>query len=147
MAFTLDEIQEDILDFLKATVFPNENVVEQEITDVEQVQVNSYGLFTPYIAVQFGDLQPWGSTSMIGPRGDDYILPLYIGCASPQVALSRRLQNQGVDKFLGASFDWAGQIRKRAGGRFYTLTKSDGTGPIYLAPLSFGLVVQLATTP
>lgn len=147
MVFSLEQIQEDILTYLDTVVFPAEEVVEQAIPDINTVKRNGSGLIDPYVVVQIGDIQPWGSTSFVGPRGDDYVLPLYLQVVSPIPKLSRRLQNQAIDRFLGASFPWAGQIRKRVSGGQMPITNSDGTVECYINPVSFGIVVQLATIP
>lgn len=145
--FSLDKIEADILEALDEDVFPGQEVVEQAYEDTKTLLLNAAGDITPYIAVQFGDLQPWGSTSFVGPRGDDYVIPLYLLCVAPTPAIARGLRNRGIDLFLGQSFEWAGQIRKRVGGGIYPMKKSDGTTSAYIAPLSFGLVCQLVTIP
>lgn len=147
MAFSLDQIEEDILAYLDTTVFPGQEVVEQAIPDINTVQRDALGKIKPYVTVQIGDIQPWGSTSFVGPRGDDYVLPLYLQVVSPVPRTGRRIRSRGIDVFLGASFDWAGQIRKRVSGGQMPITNSDGAVECYIYPLSFGIVIQLATIP
>lgn len=101
------------------------------------------------MAYMVGDIQPWGSRSFTGPRGDDYVLPIYIkivvagGQSQSGIPTGAALYDRCLSRFLGASFDWAGQIRKRAGGSMFPIKKSDGATEAVVFPVSFGLVVQL----
>lgn len=147
MTFSLEQIEEDIIAFLDTTVFTNQETVEQAIPDIETVLRDSTGRVKPYVAYQLGDPQPWGSTSFMGPRGDDYMLPIYLRIVTPTPKIGRQLRSMGIDKFLGASFEWAGQIRKRVSGGVFPLTNSSGAVECYITTASFAIGVQLQTIP
>jgi len=142
--FSLEQIQENVLTFVDDTVFPAQTVVEQAMPTTGTLIRTANGLVDPYVAIEFGNLQPWGSTSMIGPRGDDYVLPIRLYCVAPFAKTARQLSNKGYDAMIGASFDWAGQLRVRSFGITFPLRNEDAV-EAYVAVLSFGLVVQLAT--
>lgn len=133
------QTQEEILALLDAAFV--QPVVEQGIPDIETVRrVN--GAIEPYIAVQFGDLQQGSTYSMVGPRGDDYVLPIYFQCIAPSVKIARQLQNKVLDTMLGAGFPWSGNVRKRPGGGMFSMTNSNSATEAYTMPASFGLTVQ-----
>lgn len=140
MASNLESIQNGILAYLDDNLA--QPVVEQGIPDAETVLRNAAGNIDPYIAVQFGDIQQGRAHSMIGPRGDDYILPLYFQCVGPTPAIARGVQNRLLDLFLGAKFPWAGNVRKRPGGGMFSVTNSSASTEAYMMPSSFGIVVQ-----
>lgn len=138
---TINQTQEDILTLLDgAFVQP---VVEQGIPDIYSVRRNATsGQIEPYIAIQFGDLQQGRTYSMVGPRGDDYVLPIYFQCIAPTVKVARQLQNKVLDTMLGEGFPWSGNVRKRPGGGMFTMTNSNSATEAYTFPASFGLTVQ-----
>ena len=140
MASNISGIQASILTYLD-TQFA-QPVVEQGIADSETVLRNAAGGIDPYIAIQFGDLQQGRTRSMIGARGDDYILPMYFQCIAPTPAIARGLQNKVMDVMLGKQFPWAGDVRKRPGGGMFSTTNSSSATEAYTMPSSFGLVVQ-----
>lgn len=140
MPSNIEGIQQAILNALESQ-FP-QPVVEQGIADAETVLRNAHGGIDPYIAIQFGDLQQGRGFSFAGPRGDDYILPMYFQCIAPTPALARGLQNRLVDMMLGRGFSWAGQVRKRPGGGMFSMTNSNNATEAYTMPASFGLLVQ-----
>lgn len=144
MTYSLDSIQSAAEAALKA-ILPNQQVDERAVPDIKQVPFNSAGSFNPFVTHQFGDLQPWGPNSMIGPTGDDYVLPWRIQVVAPTMALSREIGNRVLAGVLGQSFAWSGQVRKRVSGAIYPLHNSDGSAEAYIMPLAFGLVVQLET--
>lgn len=137
---TIDQTQEEILSLLRSQ-FAQE-IVEQGIPDIRTVRRNAANEIDPYIAIQFGDLQQGRGTSMVGPRGDDYILPIYFQCIAPEVGIARGLQNKVLDVMLGAGFPWSGNVRKRPGGGMFTMTNSNSATEAYTFPASFGLTVQ-----
>jgi len=137
---TIDQTQEEILTLLRSQ-FAQE-IVEQGVPDIRTVKRNAVNEIDPYVAIQFGDLQQGRATSMVGPRGDDYILPIYFQCIAPEVGIARGLQNKVLDVMLGAGFPWSGNVRKRPGGGMFTMTNSNGATEAYTFPASFGLTVQ-----
>lgn len=143
--FSLDYVQEQIAEFLNFTVFPGQETVEHSYEDVQFRVLNQAGSLDPYVAYTFADIQQEGTKSMVGPRGDDYVLPVRLLCVAPTAAIARQLSNRSIDLFLGADFEWAGQVRKRAGGAIFPMTRSDGAVQAYVAPVSFGIVCQLVT--
>jgi len=147
MSFSITSIQEDVLDFMRDTVYPDQDVIEQALDDELKVESNTLGQINPYVSLTFGDLQAWGATSFAGPRGDDYTLPLYLRIVAPTPEIARLGSNRAIEKFLGAKFDWAGNIRKRAGGIIFPLKQADGSTQAYIAPVSFGLMVVVALIP
>lgn len=153
MSFSLEDIWADLETFLDDTVFPGQTVHEQAISDTTILERFTSGAVKPYVAVQYGDLQPWRSTSFLGPMGDDYVLPVYLKIvvagdeSSTGVPLGKTLYAQCIRRFLGASFDWAGQIRKRAGGSQIPIKKSTGAVEALMIPVSFGIVLQLVDVP
>ncbi|MCK9603250.1 MAG: hypothetical protein M0R66_02700 [Candidatus Omnitrophica bacterium] len=153
MSFSLDDIYADLDSFLNDTVFPGQAVHEQAVSDITVLERFASGAVKPYIAVQYGDLQQWGSTSFVGPMGDDYVLPVYLKIvvagdeSATGIPLGKQLYSQCIQRFLGASFDWAGQIRKRAGGAQIPIKKSTGAVEALVIPVSFGIVIQLTDVP
>lgn len=135
-----NQIQDDILEFLDNAV--PERVYEQAIPDDQTVLRDENGFMFPYVAVQFGDLQAGFSYSFAGPRGDDYILPIYIQAIAPEPRIARRLANRIRNALLGEDFKYAGSVRKRSGGGMFPLVTSNGATEAYLMPASFGLLVQ-----
>lgn len=149
MSFSLLDIQEDVDTFIRDVVFSGQPVHEQAVEDLTILERMPNGKVRPYVAYLTGDIQPWGSRSFCGPRGDDYVLPVYFkivvaGDNTPTgIPLGKQLAARCIDRFLGANFDWAGQVRKRAGGSMFPIKKSDGSTEAIVFPVSFGLTVQL----
>lgn len=137
---TIEQTQDDILTLLD-TRFA-QPIVEQGIPDINTVRRNTAGQIEPYIAIQFGDLQNATGKSMIGPRGHDYAMPIYVQCIAPEPKMARRLQNKLVDILLGEGFPWSGSMEKRAGGGMFPMTNSNSATEAYVAASSFGLLVQ-----
>lgn len=140
MASTIAITQAEMLALLDAEFI--QPIVEQGIPDINTVRRNSAGDIEPYIAIQFGDLQQQGATSFVGPRGDDYVMPLYAQCIAPEAGIARGLQNKLVNVLLGEGFPWSGNVRKRPGGAMFPMTNSNSATEAYTAPSSFGLLVQ-----
>lgn len=137
---SIEQTQTEILALLD-TAFA-QPIVEQGIPDIETVLRNQNGQIDPYIALQFGDLQQGRTTSFVGPRGDDYVMPVYLQCIAPKVSIARGLHNKLLDVFLGEEFPWSGNVRKRPGGGMFTMTNSNSATEAYAAPASFGVPVQ-----
>lgn len=137
---SIAQTQEEILALLDAEFV--QPVIEQGIPDTYTVRRNGVGAIEPYIAIQFGDLQNARGKSMVGPRGHDYTLPIYIQCIAPKVSIARGLHNKVLDVLLGEGFPWSGNIEKRAGGGMFTMTNSNSATEAYTFPASFGLLVQ-----
>lgn len=153
MSFSLEDIWADVATFLKVTVFPGQPVHEQAISDTTILERFANGSVKPYVAVQYGPIQPWGSTSFVGPMGDDYMLPIYLkivvaGDESPTgIPLGKTLYSRTIQRLLGKSFDWAGQIRIRVGGDQLPIPSSTGAVEAVVFPVSFALGIQLAEVP
>lgn len=139
--YSLDYIEDNVLEFLTNLV--PQRVEEQAVPDIVTITSSASGAWKPLVTVQFGDLQPWGARSMVGARGDDYVLPIHIQVTALEASIARKVGNTIMRGFLGASFDWAGEVRKRVGGHTFPLTNSDGAIEAYISPLSFGLLIQL----
>lgn len=137
---SIEQTQTEILALLD-TAFA-QPIVEQGIPDIETVLRNQNGQIDPYIAIQFGDLQQGRTYSFVGPRGDDYVMPVYFQCIAPKVSIARGLHNKLLDVFLGEEFPWSGNVRKRPGGGMFTMTNSNSATEAYAAPASFGVPVQ-----
>lgn len=140
--FSVDDIQQQILDFLEDQL--NHPVIDQSIPDIDTVERDSLGRIKPYIAIQFGDLQDDGTRSMIGVRGNDYRMPIYIQSIAPTPKGARGISNRVTNLFLGETFPWAGTVRKRAGGGMWPITNSNFATEAYMMPASFSLVLELA---
>lgn len=141
MASTIGITQAEMLALLDAEFV--QPIVEQGIPDINTVRRNATtGEIEPYIAIQFGDIQQQGARSFVGPRGDDYVMPLYAQCIAPEAGVARGLQNKLVNVLLGEGFPWSGNVRKRPGGAMFTMTNSNSATEAYTAPSSFGLLVQ-----
>lgn len=142
MAVSLDTIADAVLAHLRDEI-PFE-VVEHAIPDSETVlRDKTTGKIKPYIAVQFGDIIQQGSRSFNGPRGDDYTLPIYIQVIAPEPSDTRRGASKVTDVFLGEGFTWAGLVRKRLGGAMFPMEGTNAGTEAYIAPLSFGLLIQI----
>lgn len=137
---TIGATQEEILALLDTQFV--QPIVEQGIPDIYTVRRNKTGAIEPYIAIQFGDLQNATGKSFIGPRGHDYDMPIYVQCIAPDPKIARQLQNKLVNALLGISFDWSGNMAKRAGGGMFPMTNSNSATEAYVSASSFGLPVQ-----
>lgn len=141
--FTLETIQDEILAFLQTTV--PWTVGETGVPDISQLETVN-GQVKPYIVVQFGDIAPGGNRAMSGAFDDDYQMSLYITVIGPTAKMARSISNTVLQQFLGKTFDWAGQIRKRSGGGMYSSTASNSATEAYAFPSIFNINVQLAET-
>jgi hypothetical protein len=135
-----NDVIEDILAFIDAGM--PQKVVEQAIPNTKTVLRNTSGDIEVYIAVQFGDGQEGRTHSFNGPRGDDYIIPVYTQVVAPDPAIARRVAAKLRDLMLGASFTHAGQVRKRPGGGMFPIVTSNGATEAYQMPASFGVPIQ-----
>ena len=143
MAFTLEEIQDDILNHITDLV--PWKVDETAVPDIDRLP-KAGGKIVPYVVVQFGDIAPNGRHAMSGAMDDDYRLPLYVTVIAPEAPVARKIANQVTLGFLGQTFDWAGQIRKVGGGASYGAVSSTTGTEAYAFPLVFSINVQLAET-
>lgn len=143
--FTLEELQEDILTFLKDLV--PWTVVEGGVPDIAKLPKTSSGKIKPYIVVSFGDVTPNGRHAMSGSFDDDYRISVYVTTIGPDSETARKVNNQVTLGFLGKTFDWAGQVRKLGGGGMYTAVASTSATEAYAFPSIYSVNVQLAETP
>lgn len=144
MAFSLDQIQDDILAHLRSQMEPAQRVYEDYIPNTQTLRRNPSGEISPYVVVQFGDLQTRNAYAMTGPWDDDYELPVYIQSISADPKIARRISNKIVRIFLARTFPWAGNVRKRPGFNMFTIDSSDSSVEAYAAPTFFNIVVQLS---
>ena len=142
MAFTLETVQDDILAYLGSAVV--QDVLEQGFPDIETVPKGPDGKVVPYYSVRFGDTYQSGAGAMAGAYGDDYRLQLTITAVAPTPEIARRMSNKIVRVFLGKTFDWAGQIRKRWGGGMLSTNASNSATEAYAFPSAFDITVQFA---
>ena len=142
MAFSLDQVQDDILEYLEGELV--QPVIEQDIPTTETVRRVEGGAIEPYVALQFGDLQPFPQgRSFAGPRGDDYWMGVYFQVVGPTPKIARKLANRLVDVFLGQQFDWAGSVRKRSGYGMFPIA-NNGNVEAYEFPVFFQIQVQIS---
>ena len=137
---TEELIQEAILTALDTALA--QEVVEQAIPDSQTVKRDASGKIKPYVAIQFGDLQQGVSRSFVGPRGDDYVLPVYVQAVAPTAKSARQIINKVRNVLLGADYPWSGNVRKRAGGMMYPVAATNAATEAYVSPASFGVVMQ-----
>lgn len=137
---TIEQTQEEILALIDSQFA--QPVVEQGIVDIETVKRNPAGDVDPYVAIHFGMIQNGRGKSFIGPRGHDYVLPIYGQCIAPTPKIARQLQNKLVNVLLGEGFPWSGQIEQRPGGAIFPMTNSNSATEAYVSASSFGLLVQ-----
>lgn len=137
---TEELIQEAILTALDSALA--QEVVEQAIPDAQTVKRDSSGNIKPYVAIQFGDLQQGVGRSFAGPRGDDYILPVYVQAVAPTAKIARQIINKVRNVMLGADYPWSGNVRKRSGGMLYPINASNSATEAFVSPASFGVVMQ-----
>lgn len=137
---SIEQTQEEILYLLDSQLA--QPIVEQGIVDINTVKRNGVGDIEPYIAIHFGMIQNGRGKSFVGPRGHDYILPIYGQCIAPDPTIARKMQNKLVDVLLGEGFPWSGQVEQRPGGAIFPMTNSNSATEAYVAASSFGLLVQ-----
>lgn len=142
MAFSIDEIQDDILEYLRSQFI--QPVRDDYLPNTETVARNALGEIEPYIVVQFGQLQPQNAYAMTGAWDDDYGMPMYIQSISADPVIGRKLSNKVLRVILGKTFPWAGQVRLRAGFNMFTIDSSDNSVEAYAYPTFFTLLVQVS---
>lgn len=138
------EVQDRILQSLRDSI--PQRVEEQAILNEDTVLRDSVGKIRSYVAVSFGDIQfRSGGQTFAGSRYDDYDLPVYIQVVASTQDDARKIAYDNVlSALMGEKFKWTGQIRKRPGGALWPLIASNGATEAYLAPVSFGVTVQMA---
>lgn len=139
--FSLDMIQSDILQEITAQF--TQKVYETGIPDQDSVIRNASQKVDPYLSIQFGDLQRIGGRVASGVEGDDYELPVYFQCIAPSASVARGLSNKLTRVILGYKTRFTGQTRKRPGGGMFPVQSSTGATDAFIAPSSYGIVVQL----
>ena len=142
MTFNLMDIYDDILGYLDQAL-PGQEIVLQAIPDYKTVKRNVINEIMPFYAVQFGDLQQGRARNMASVRGDDYILPIYIQCISPDPRTTLGLHAQLMDVILWKRFPYTANTRKFSGGGMYPITNTDNATEAYMMPASFSVIVQL----
>lgn len=142
MTFTLDTIPEAFLQFLREQM-GGIQIEEQAIPDIDTLERDPAGKVPYYICVQFADEIPEGGKSFIGPWGDDYVMPVYIQVVGPVAPNTRKIANRLKRIALGWRTEYSSELRKRALGRIFPLTNSDGATEAYVYPVSFGIPLQL----
>lgn len=142
MVFTVEKVQEEILAHAKAQ-FPAQKVVEKAWRDAELVPLVN-GKVPVYISIEFGDPQPTKQHSAIGVWGDNHVMPISFFAMSPTPEVTRKLSNRIFQKMLGFSTDYAGELKKRAGGQIMPLVASNGAMEGYSVLIMFDISIQLA---
>lgn len=140
--YSLDEIEDDLEDAIRAAFEPAYTVVEQAVPNTKTVLRDSKGKVLSYLSFQFGDLSEGSTHSMVGAEGDDYRIPVYIQAISGDAKKARRIARKAIRTLLGLSFPWSGEIRKRPGGGMWSVVQSDGATEAYMFPASFSILVQ-----
>lgn len=142
MALRFEALQEAILADLRAAFV--QPVHEVGIPDAQTVLRNAAGQVEPYIAIQFGDLQPTepGTRSFSGPRSDDYQQPIYLQAVASEAGIARRLHNKLNDVLLGWGESDTHLVRKRFAGQAWPLIASNMATEAYVQPSSYSIAVQ-----
>ena len=70
-------------------------------------------------------------------------MPVYMQSVGPDPKTARKVSNKVVDKMLGLSVPYGGQVRKRAGGGMYPIISSTGAQEAAVFPISFGIPLQI----
>ena len=139
MANNLEAIQNAVIAEIQSMP---QKTYEQAVPDAASLKRTPAGAVDVYITYQFGDIQASGVTSFAGPRADDYQMPLYVQVIAPTPQTARQVYNRLMDKLLGSTFPYTGNIRKRAGGGMWPITGSTNAVECYVFPASFGLLIQ-----
>lgn len=144
MASNLDEIASDVGTALK-TILSAYSVDLGSVPEPEDIPVSVDGWFSPYVVYQLGDTRQEGATSFIGPKGDQYTMPVYVQIVAPNDSVGGLIRNKLVTAFIGHNFEWSGPARKNQAGAIYTMKRADGTTRASIMPCSFTIPgIQLA---
>lgn len=138
--FSYDVVEDEILDLLRSEVV--QNVWEDYIPNTKIIERGENGEVIPYYVIQFGDVQPMPTKSMIGPTGDDHEMPLLLQAVSADPRIARKMANKAVRILLGKSFWWSGSIRQKAGFNQFTIDSSDSSVEAYASPVFMGVPLQ-----
>lgn len=114
-------------------------------TSANLVRVN--GMLDPYLVRTFSDIGQGSTTSFAGARGDDYVQPVNFMAVAPTSAIAEQLRIKLVDRFLGYSPQYAGEMNKRRGGGTFTVQSEAGAVEAYVAVVSFVCTVQILELP
>jgi hypothetical protein len=136
-----ESVQEAIIEDLKAALV--EEVYESRYVEAQHLKKTSRGDLIPFYIVDFGDLGQNGARSFVGPRGDDYEIPIYTQAVAGNPRRARLLANKLNDILLGNGYAWSGQVRKRmgGGGSLPVNVSSDATEG-YATPRTFAVTIQ-----
>lgn len=140
MSNSVETTQNEILAYLRDNLV--QDVVLQAYPDASTVLRNAQGKIVPYVAVNFGDLQPNYVYNMATATGDDYTLPVAIQVVGDTPENTLKVWNKVLTLMLGKSFTWTGQARKRPGGSMWPIVNTDNTTEAYTYAASFGLLIQ-----
>lgn len=143
MAFSVEEVEEGVLQTLRDEFEPYYNVYDDYIPNTTTLRRNGSEVEN-YIVVQFGDLQPQSAYAMTGPWDDDYGLPIYIQAISASPSIARQIARKVVRVLLSKSYPWSGEIRKKAGFNQFTIDSSDYSVEAYASPVFFTVPVQMS---
>lgn len=150
MSFSITQLRADVDSYLRTTVFPGQTVYKQSIEDTEILERDPTGEVVPYVSYATGHVQQYGARSMIGARGHDYVFPIYLKIVVPGssdgVDIGEALSDRCTNLFIGADFDWSGEVRTRVSGVQFPIRKSDGGTDAVVFPLSFAITTQLTET-
>jgi hypothetical protein len=97
----------------------------------------------PYLVLNFADIGRGAGRVFSGTRGDDYNQPINVFCVASTSDIAEGLQIKVIDKLLGFSPQYAGQLVKRGGGGTFIVTNSAGAVAAYVSMVSFTCTIQL----
>lgn len=141
MTDTLTVVQDQILALLRSSLA--QPVHEVALPDADTLIRDQNGKFTPYVAIQFGDIQQQGARNMANAINHNYVMPIYCGSAGPDANIARRIANKLNVVLLGYTSDYTGEMEKRAGGMMYPIPAQMGAIEAYVSPASFGIPVEV----
>lgn len=149
MSFSITVVKAEIDEFIRETVYPNIPVYLQSIADTT-IMYRTDGQLDPYVAYQVGDIRYAGNETFGGVRSADFRLPIKakIVVSGTEYAIGDEMRDRFYNRFYGASFNWAGEIRPMEGisGEF-PLRKSDGSTEAIVLTMGVGIVTQFLEVP
>ena len=137
----LDVVQDEILGVLTAA-FSKQKVVEGALPDETTPLRDDRGRFTPYVALQFGDLQQNGSRNMATSAMHNYVMPFMLVMVAPDAVTARKMMNRANVALLGFSSRLGGEIFKRPSGMTYIIPAQQGAIEAFASPASFAIPVE-----
>lgn len=138
-----ESVQEAILADLRAALPATQKIIEQAYVEARGLQKTAQGDVIPFYAISFGSMNQNGARSFVGPRGDDYEIPIYAQAVAHNPRTARQMANKLNDLLLGNGYAWSGQVRKRmGGGGVFPVVNSNNATEAYSFPSSFAVTIQ-----